>query len=93
MAEINKELLEKAEQAKSAEELIAIAKEYGLDIAEEDAAAYFEESDKSGELSDAELDNVAGGSDTGLITVFLKRLKRIREEPGIPEKPSIPNIF
>ena len=61
MAEFNKELLEKAGQAKSAEELVTIAKEYGLDITEDDAAAFFEESDKLGELSDDELDNVAGG--------------------------------
>lgn len=61
MAEFNEELLAKAGQAKSAEELVAIAKEYGMDIAEDDAAAYFGGSDKSGELSDDELDNVAGG--------------------------------
>ena len=57
----NRELLEKAKAAKSAEELRAIAKENEVDLTEEDAAAYFSQLHKSGELSDEELDAVAGG--------------------------------
>lgn len=55
------ELIEKARQAKSAEELIARTKENGFELTEDEAKAYFEQLNKSGELSDDELDNVAGG--------------------------------
>ncbi len=57
----NKELLEKARQAKSPEELLAIANENGVDMNEDSAKAYFEQLRKSGELSDEELGNVSGG--------------------------------
>lgn len=57
----NKELLEKAKGASSPEELIALAKENGLELSEEYAAEYLERLNKSDELSDEELDNVSGG--------------------------------
>ena len=57
----NEELILKAKEAKSAEELIAIAKENGMEMTEESAKAYYEQIHKTGELSDDELDNVAGG--------------------------------
>ena len=56
-----KELFEQAKEAKSAEELLSLAKENGMELTEEEAAAYFAQLNKSGELSDEELDNVAGG--------------------------------
>ena len=56
------EQLTKAKAAKSAEELIALAKENGIEISEEAAAKYFAELNKEGELADEELDNVAGGA-------------------------------
>ena len=56
-----KELFEQAKEAKSAEELVSLAKENGMELTEEEAAAYFAQLNKSGELSDEELDNVAGG--------------------------------
>ena len=55
------ELMVKAKAAKSAEELIALAKENDVEMTEESAKAYFEQLNKKGELSDDELDNVAGG--------------------------------
>ena len=55
------ELLLKAKQAKSAEELLTLAKENDIELTEESANAYFEQLRKVGELSDDELDNVAGG--------------------------------
>ena len=59
---MEKELILKAKQAKSAEELIAIAKENGIELTEETAKAYFGQlNPPAGELSDAELDNIAGG--------------------------------
>ena len=59
--EFNTELLEKAKEAKSAEELLSLAKENGIEMTDEEGAAYFAQMKKNGELSDEELDNVAGG--------------------------------
>ena len=58
---ISKELLEKAKTAKSAEELLAMAKAENIELTEKQAAKAFAEFNKTGELSDEELDNVAGG--------------------------------
>ena len=58
---ISKELLEKAKTAKSAEELLAMAKAENIELTEEQAAKAFAELNKTGELSDEELDNVTGG--------------------------------
>ncbi|MDE7399069.1 MAG: hypothetical protein K2N06_06020 [Oscillospiraceae bacterium] len=55
------ELIEKARQTKSVEELLSLAKENEIELSELEAKAYFEQMNKSGELSDDELDNVAGG--------------------------------
>ena len=55
------EVLEKARKAESAEALIAMAKENGMNLSEEEAKAYFAQLCKTGELADDELDNVAGG--------------------------------
>lgn len=57
----NKELLEKAKQAKDMKELLALAKENHIELSEQEAKDYFEKLNKSGELSDDELDNVSGG--------------------------------
>ena len=57
----HEEMLLKAKEAKSAEELLAIAKENGMELTEESAKAYYEQFHKTGELDDNELDNVAGG--------------------------------
>lgn len=62
MGKVTEEMIAKAKTAKSAEELIAIAKEAGIELNEEEAKVYFEQlNPKSGELSDDELDNVSGG--------------------------------
>ena len=59
---MNEEMIAKAKEAKSVEELLALAKENGVELAEEDAKTYFEQLNaKKGELSDDELDAVAGG--------------------------------
>ena len=60
---INSELIAKAKETKSVEELMALAKENDIDMTEESAEAYFNQfHPTSGELPDEELDNVAGGS-------------------------------
>ena len=48
------ELIEKAKSAKTPEELMALAKENGVELTEESAAAYFDRlNPKTGELSDS----------------------------------------
>ena len=60
--ELNKELLAKAKNAKTPEELIALANENGMEMTEESAEAYYDLlHPQNGEISDDELDNVAGG--------------------------------
>jgi predicted ribosomally synthesized peptide with nif11-like leader len=61
--EISKEMLAKAMQCKTADELIALAKTGGIELTKEEAEAYF------AEVSDMELDseklkNIAGGIET-----------------------------
>ena len=58
---ISKELIEKAKTAKSAEELLAMAKAENIELNAEEAAQAFAKMNKNGELSDEELDNVSGG--------------------------------
>ncbi len=61
------ELLEKAKQAKTAEELAALAKENGIELTPESAKACFDSLNKDGEISDDELDSVAGGKKCGTL--------------------------
>ena len=64
--ELNKELVARAKEAKTPEELMALAKENGIDMTEESAASLFEQlNSKTSELSDSELDNVSGGCGGG----------------------------
>lgn len=64
--ELTKELVAKAKEAKTPEELMALAKEAGIELTEESAALAFEQlNSKTGELSDSELDNVSGGCGGG----------------------------
>ena len=55
------EQLAKIKAAKTAEELIAIAKAEGIEATEEQIKAQFDAMHKEGELADDELNNVAGG--------------------------------
>lgn len=57
----NKELFEKARGTNSPEELLALAKENGIELDEKEAKVFFEQLHNSEELSDEELNNVAGG--------------------------------
>ena len=60
--ELTKELIEKAMQCETADELIALAKSEGVELTKEEAEAYLAELDDF-ELDDAMLRNVAGGGD------------------------------
>ena len=55
--EMDQELLTRAKAAKTAEELLTLAKENGMELTEAEAKTYFDLL----ELSDDELDNVSGG--------------------------------
>ncbi|MGN0483431.1 MAG: hypothetical protein ACI4HI_07750 [Lachnospiraceae bacterium] len=59
--EISKDILAKAKQTGSVEELLALAKENELELTQEQAEEYFVKLHQTGELADDELDNVAGG--------------------------------
>ena len=59
---LTSEIMEKAKQAKSADELLTLAKENGIEMTEEQAKAYYAQlHPASGEIADDELENVAGG--------------------------------
>ncbi len=58
---MNSELLSKAMEAKSPEELIAVAKETGRELSAEQAEKLFSSLKNGGELSDDELDSAVGG--------------------------------
>ena len=63
MKNLTPEMIEKAKAAKSAEELLEIAKANGVELTAEEAATYFAQlNPKSGELDDDDLDSVAGGA-------------------------------
>ena len=58
---VSKELLKKAKTAKSAEELLEMAKAEHIELTAEQATKALAKMNKNSELSDEELDNVAGG--------------------------------
>ena len=59
---MTKELLQKLKTAKSPEELLEIAKANGAALTAEQAKAAYDRLCGSGELSDDDLDKVAGGA-------------------------------
>ena len=62
MAKFSPEMMENLKKAENAEELIKLAKEYGVVLSNEAADAQFLKLHaEQGELSDDELDNVSGG--------------------------------
>ena len=63
MKNFTPEMIEKAKAAKSAEELLEVAKAGGIEMTADEAATYFAQlNPKFGELDDDDLDNVAGGA-------------------------------
>jgi predicted ribosomally synthesized peptide with nif11-like leader len=59
-SKITKEMMEKAEQCKTADDLVALAKANGITLTKEEADAYLAEMDNM-ELDEEALDKVAGG--------------------------------
>ncbi len=83
---MEKELILKAKKTKTVEELMSLAKENGTELTEEEAKKYFEQlHPKTGELSDDELDNVAGGTcyayDGYRLTTIGHRCKYYEDDP------------
>ena len=63
MKNLTPEMIEKAKAAKTAEELLELAKANDIEMTADEAATYFAQlNPKSGELDDDDLDNVAGGA-------------------------------
>ena len=61
MNNLTPELIAKAKAATSAEELLALAKENGVELSEEEAKTCFEQLHANAEVSDDELEAVSGG--------------------------------
>ena len=61
MKNLTPELIKKAKAAKSAEELLALAKANNVELTEEEAKTYFAQLNANGTVSDDELDAVVGG--------------------------------
>ena len=55
------ELIAKLKEAKSVDDILALAKENGIEITPEKAKELFEQINSSGELTDDQLESVAGG--------------------------------
>lgn len=77
------EQLMKARSAKSAEELMELAKADGIEVTEEQAAEQFIMLHSEGELADIELDNVSGGEcDSGSKGKTFERGDHVRITEG-----------
>ena len=72
------EQLMKARSAKSAEELMELAKSDGIEVTEEQATEQFTMLHSEGVLADEELDNVAGGGCGGTKERYPKEGDRVR---------------
>lgn len=74
--ELTSEMKRVAMKAKSVDELLKLAAEYGYEISKDEAEEIYAELNKKGELADEELENVVGGScyskdNEGLLIVTL----------------------
>ncbi len=65
------EFVAKLKEAKSADEILVLAKESGVEIDEEKAKELFSQLNATGELSDDDLDKVAGGR---IISIYIDDL-------------------
>ena len=72
---MNEDMVAKLKKAKSAEDIIAIAKEYGKEMTLEQAQALCDKlkASANGELTDEELAGVAGGIDWGYVDEQIKK--------------------
>ncbi len=61
MKNLSNEMLQKAKECKTVDELLSLAKERNVPLTEEQVTKTFNRWNKTGELADEELENVAGG--------------------------------
>ena len=100
MNNLTPELIAKAKAAKSAEELLALAKENGIELTEEESKTCFEQLHANAEVSDDELEAVSGGGICqDIIEFFYGRSRRddntchCCEEKSDPAIITVPQTF
>ena len=104
MNNLTPELIAKAKAATSAEELLKLAKENGVELSEEEAKTCFEQLHANSEVSDDELEAVSGGGICqDIIDFFQSRNGRndstcphCGDKPkpsNIPAKPAFDNVI
>ena len=78
MKNLTPELIKKAKAAKSAEELLALAKANNVELTEEEAKTYFAQLNANGTVSDDELDAVAGGGSCPVVETSIPHGTHVR---------------
>ena len=72
------ELIAKLKEAKSADEILALAKESGVELDEEKAKELFSQLNANGEMSDEDLDVVISRDE--IVGSFLKAMEQYRKD-------------
>ena len=91
MKNLTPEMIDKAKAAKSAEELLEIAKANGVELTAEEAKTYFEQLKANSAVSDDELDIVAGGSEGGCGTDEEEEEETEKQQPAHGERYQCPH--
>ena len=91
MKNLTPEMIDKAKAAKSAEELLEIAKANGVELTAEEAKTYFEQLKANSAVSDDELDTVAGGSEGGCGTDEEEEEETEKQQPAHGERYQCPH--
>jgi predicted ribosomally synthesized peptide with nif11-like leader len=92
MTNLTPELIAKAKAAKSAEELLELAKENGVELSEEEAKTCFEQLHANAEVSDDELEAVSGGGICQDVIDFFQGRNGRNDCPYCGDKPKPSNI-
>lgn len=87
MKHFTPEMIARAKQATSVEELLALAKDNHIELTEEEANTFFARNEAdSRELADDELDNVSGGGCGGSVAETFKVGDKVKIRDGLPYK-------
>ena len=91
---MNEEMIGKLKEAKSVEDVVAIAKEYGKDLAVEQAKAILDrvKAAVTGELSDDALGAVAGGAGGSILHDAHSRIPDSYLRAGLMGRPIHPSV-
>lgn len=95
MKNLTPELVAKAKAAKSAEELLELAKVNDVELTDEEAKICFEQLHANGAVSDDELEAVAGGGGCEFFEDFFRSKNMLNESncPYCDDKPKTPNLL